>query len=58
MSIVPQRPPDTPLLSFYATGACEQRSTRARVKHVLAEPGAAATKQIRNSVEGAVKSVT
>ena len=48
MSIIPQRPPDTPLLNYYATGHYPKAIKYDNFKKSNAEPGAAAKMNDRN----------
>lgn len=48
MSIIPQRPPDTPLLQYYATGYYPKDITYNNFKPGAAAPGEAATIGQRN----------
>lgn len=48
MSIIPQRPPDTPLLQYYATGYYPKSINYNNHKPSNAEPGAAAKMIERN----------
>lgn len=48
MSIIPQRPPDTPLLQYYSTGLYPKSISYQNHKSAAAEPGAAARMNERN----------
>lgn len=48
MSIIPHRPPDTPLMQFYSTGKYEKPISQRKFKPNAAEPGPAARMAERN----------
>lgn len=48
MSIIPQRPPDTPLLQYYSTGKYPKSISYQNFKPSAAEPGDAARMNQRN----------
>jgi hypothetical protein len=48
MSIIPQRPPGTPLLGYYSTGLYPKTIKYANHKPAAAEPGSAARMNERN----------
>lgn len=50
MSIIPQRPPDTPLLQYYSTGKYPKEIKSTTYKNISAEPGPAARIYQRNKL--------
>ena len=48
MSIIPQRPPDTPLMQYYSTGRYPKTIKQTNYKNISAEPGNAAKIGERN----------